>query len=210
MFVISDYIQIVSLSALVFAMPGPTNTLLLSSGLNIGFIRSIRLIGAEMLGYLLAITTWGTLLFSLALDYPGLSETIKSIGSLYLIYLAIKIWRFSLVTSTQSRIGPSCVFIATLFNPKAFILAGYILPDIAFTSPSYYGWAMLAFMITLIPVASAWTCLGIMLRGGSKAIVRPYLLFRSTSLLLLFFSCSIIYSSLGYGAMSAAARMAVC
>ncbi len=46
--------------SLVLIMPGPTNTLLLSSGLKVGVRRTRHLVMAEALGYVIAISLWGS------------------------------------------------------------------------------------------------------------------------------------------------------
>ena len=49
----------IGLVAAILLTPGPTNTLLASSGIQVGFRKTFRLIPAEAFGYLIAITFWG-------------------------------------------------------------------------------------------------------------------------------------------------------
>lgn len=48
---------------LALIVPGPTNTLLFFSGAKHGIKHSLSLIGAELLGYMLAISGWCGLLY---------------------------------------------------------------------------------------------------------------------------------------------------
>ena len=46
----------------ILLTPGPTNTLLASSGIQVGIRKSFRLIPSEAFGYMIAISIWGFLI----------------------------------------------------------------------------------------------------------------------------------------------------
>ena len=46
----------------ILLTPGPTNTLLASSGVQVGVRKSLRLIPAESIGSIIAISAWGMLI----------------------------------------------------------------------------------------------------------------------------------------------------
>ena len=52
----------VSLVITILLTPGPTNTLLASSGIETGVKKSLKLIPAEVVGYFIAISAWGVLI----------------------------------------------------------------------------------------------------------------------------------------------------
>ena len=73
--------------------PGPTNTLLASSGVQVGVRKSLLLIPAEALGYIVAITAWGMLIGKVSTALPLLPTFLKLMSAGYILYLAIKLWR---------------------------------------------------------------------------------------------------------------------
>lgn len=52
----------IGLVATILLTPGPTNTLLASSGVQVGLKKSAKLIPAEVLGYVISISAWGMLI----------------------------------------------------------------------------------------------------------------------------------------------------
>jgi hypothetical protein len=75
---------------LVLVMPGPTNTLLATAGLEHGFRRSARLTIAECGGYVIAISLWGVFLLELARTLFWLSWGVRLASATYMGYLAVR------------------------------------------------------------------------------------------------------------------------
>lgn len=66
-----NFLTFFTATCFLLAMPGPTNTLLATSGAGIGIARSLHLLAAELCGYLAAIT-----LLRLALG-PVVSDRLR-------------------------------------------------------------------------------------------------------------------------------------
>jgi threonine/homoserine/homoserine lactone efflux protein len=177
-------------------VPGPTNTLLLSSGLKVGVRRTLPLVAAEALGYISSISLWGFFLLSFAAGAPWLLNAVKLLCSGYILWLAIKMW-------TQSRVldervaGPVSVreiFMVTVMNPKALLFASTLFPLEAFQSAEYFAWALIAFLLILTPIGIAWSCLGGLLTSRKSWANHTSTYLRSGSLVLVVFSGSLAYS----------------
>ncbi|CAQ83067.1 MULTISPECIES: LysE family translocator [Photorhabdus] len=192
-----DYIIIASMVSMVLIMPGPTNTLLVSSGYSHGFISTLRLILAEAFGYLTAISLWGLFLSSLSHTFIWLLVALKLCASTYIAYLAFKVWHFSLGKG-EAKVHFSTVLFATLLNPKAFVFATYVFPLTAFTVWAEYIPSMTAFVCALLPVSLIWVGAGKVLCLGNmgKRRLKPELFYRFASLVLSVFSFSMFYTSM--------------
>jgi LysE type translocator len=113
----------------VLATPGPTNTLLATSGAISGFRRSLPLLSGELGGYLLAIVVLVSLVGPIVAAMPAFGLALRIVVCLYLLYLAAMLWRQSGLPIADARpIGPLRVFVTTLLNPKAIIFAFTLLP----------------------------------------------------------------------------------
>ena len=186
------------LAALILVVPGPTNTLLFSAGLQVGLRRALPLVGAEAAGYGLSILAWGSVLLVVAADRPWLLGGMKWLCALYLLWLAIKLWRCGaarLVAERRST-GRFEVFLATLLNPKAFLFASSVFPLSAFQSVQQFVWFMGVFLLVLVPIGSLWTCLGHLLTLRSAWSMHAGTFLRTASVMLMLFSASIAYSTL--------------
>jgi threonine/homoserine/homoserine lactone efflux protein len=163
-----DPIAFILAALTLLATPGPTNTLLAMSGAAAGLRPSLRLLGAELAGYMISILTLGVVLGALVKGNPAVGIALKVVCALYLIWLAVKLWRegsSALVSSEPVKFRR--VFTTTLLNPKAVIFAFLIVPHLAagrFLQALPYLAALCA-MIAL--VGGSWIGLGAALRVGS-------------------------------------------
>jgi len=182
----------------ILLTPGPTNTLLASSGIQAGIKRSLKLIPAEVIGYFIAITTWGFLLESVSHYVPWLPPLIKLLSATFIIYLAIKLW----ITSTkdldlnQPLITSKALFVATLLNPKALLFASAIFPHTAWLNLHEYFIHMGMFLSLITPIAFLWIAFGSILISNKVSWLNQRNLQRSTAFVLTFFAMPLAYSAI--------------
>ncbi len=153
--------------------PGPTNTLLALGGAAQGPRAALRLLPAELLGYLAAVVPLS--LLRLWLDpLQGPAGLVLHVGAaLWVGWLALRIGFGGLrgATGIAAPVTPRLVLGTTLLNPKVLILALILLP-----LPSAAGWALhLALFAAAVPlVGLGWTLAGALLgrRGGGGLWLR--------------------------------------
>lgn len=170
------------LALLVYAFvtsitPGPNNLMLLASGVNFGFVRTIPHmlgIGGGFLSLLLAV---GFGLGALLTAVPSLHLVLKIAGGAYLLYLAFRI-AMSRSIGTGAAGGVPLTFLqAAAFqwvNPKAWVMAVsamaiYTNPENPFLSVLIVGFA---FAVVNLPSVSTWAAFGTALRGFLSDPVR--------------------------------------
>jgi len=157
----------------MYATPGPNNSILTASGIKFGFIRSIpNIIGISSgHGVQLALVCFG--LGSLFTQFPILLEVLKYIGACYLLYLAWKMFGSLNISITEEKSSPLKYYEAILFqfvNPKAWVIC---ITAVSLFYPEnvnlIIGTLFLVIMSTIInlPSISIWAF------GGS--IIRRYL-----------------------------------
>ena len=157
----------------MYATPGPNNSILTASGIKFGFIRSIpNIIGISSgHGLQLALVCFG--LGSLFTQFPILLEVLKYIGACYLLYLAWKMFGSLNISRTEEKSSPLKYYEAILFqfvNPKAWVIC---ITAVSLFYPEnvnlIIGTLFLVIMSTIInlPSISMWAF------GGS--IIRRYL-----------------------------------
>ncbi|WP_149538009.1 LysE family translocator [Siccirubricoccus phaeus] len=161
----------------VLGTPGPTNTLLATSGATVGLRRSLPLMLGEAAGYTISILTLGLLLGPAMAAAPLLAAALRVAVGLYLLLLALRLWRHGgAVLATGAVVMPRQVFVTTLLNPKAIVFALGILPFGA--GPAVWPLYMLGFLPLLATVAMAWIIVGTVLgsaagrRGWGGAVPR--------------------------------------
>ncbi|OTG65594.1 LysE family translocator [Acinetobacter silvestris] len=188
----------VGLVVTILLTPGPTNTLLASSGIQVGVRRSLVLIPAEALGYFISITIWGVIIGTVSKQFPIIPTILKLFSAGYILFLAFKLWRTATqdVDFDQPTIQPKELFIATLVNPKALLFASAIFPVFVWQSMAAYIAHMLAFLLLIVPIAFFWTYIGSALSSNKVSWLNQRNMQRMASLVLISFSVPLSYSAL--------------
>lgn len=149
--------------------PGPNNLMLLASGVNFGFRRSIPHMLGIAAGFSFLLICVGAGLGELIKWSPMLNTALKFAGGAYLLYLA---WRIASSGPLEARDGaarPMGFFQAAAFqwvNPKAWVMA--VSAMAIYTSADNYLASVL--LVTAIfaavnaPSISVWCGMGTGLR----------------------------------------------
>ncbi|GGH36683.1 Threonine/homoserine/homoserine lactone efflux protein [Cribrihabitans marinus] len=144
--------------------PGPNNLMLLASGANFGFRRSIPHMLGIGLGFVFMVLMVGVGLIQIFDAYP-LSYSVLKVGSVaYLLFLAWKIANAAPARGNTARGTPMTFLQAAAFqwvNPKAWAMA---LTAISAYAPGQTLAAIAAVAIVFgainLPSVSTWTLLG--------------------------------------------------
>ncbi|CAM5428844.1 threonine/homoserine/homoserine lactone efflux protein [Aquamicrobium terrae] len=164
------------LALLVYALvtsitPGPNNFMLLASGVNFGFVRTVPHMLGIGIGFLVLLLAVGFGLGAVLTAFPALHTVLKVAGGAYLLYLA---WKIAMSRSMGAEAGakarPMNFLEAAAFqwvNPKAWVMAitamaVYTNPDQPFLSVVVIS---LAFAVVNLPSVSTWAGFGTALRG---------------------------------------------
>lgn len=144
--------------------PGPNNLMLMASGANFGFRRSVPHMFGIGIGFVVMVVLVGLGLIRIFDLWPLSHDVLRVFSVLYLLYLA---WR----TATAAGLGkshgagqPLNFWQAAAFqwvNPKAWAMA---LGAIGAFAPDRTVWAILwvglVFGVINLPCVSIWTVLG--------------------------------------------------
>lgn len=170
-------------AAALLATPGPTNTLLAMTGASAGLRRSLRLVPAELAGYLTSIVTLSLVVGPALAGQPGLQRGLRAASACVLALVALRLWR-SAGAARGEPIGPRALFLTTLSNPKALVFTFVIIPhagtgDLARALPYLAGLAAL-----IAGAACVWIALGATLRAGAPRLVQAGAFRRAGSVVL--------------------------
>ena len=174
----------IAVCASLLATPGPTNTLLATSGAEVGWRRSVPLLAAELFGYLLAIAILRLALGPFIVSRPIVAAALQAVVALYLVYLAVALWRRSSLPLAQGRsITFAGVFLTTLLNPKGLIFAFSLLPAPPAGLPALLPWLALL-SAEIVAIGFSWTLLGSLLMRSLQDPARARIGYRASAAVL--------------------------
>lgn len=153
--------------------PGPNNTMMLASGVNFGFARSLPHMTGITTGFCFMVLLMGMGLGTVFKSCPLLYTLMRYAGGAYMLYLAWKISRRKpmpeSVTPGTTQVRPMGFLAAAAFqwvNPKAWVMA---LGAITTYLPSQHSlWQLLALVgvmgVINMPSTGSWALFGSKMR----------------------------------------------
>jgi threonine/homoserine/homoserine lactone efflux protein len=161
-----------SLYALVTSItPGPSNLMLLASGVNFGFMRTLPQVFGITLGFAALLLAVGLGLGAILAAFPTLHVVLRLAGGAYLLLLA---WRIgtsrALGRPGEADARPLTLVEAAAFqwvNPKAWAVAATAMAVHAGGAAPVASAALaaLAFALVNLPSIAVWASCGVCLRG---------------------------------------------
>jgi threonine/homoserine/homoserine lactone efflux protein len=144
--------------------PGPNNLMLMASGANFGFRRTVPHMLGIGLGFGIMIVLIGLGLVRIFDAFPVTHLILTGVGVAYLLWLAWKIAHAAAPDAARAGARPFTFLQAALFqwvNPKAWQMG---LTAITLYAPdrsvAAILWVGLVFVVINIPSVSTWTVMG--------------------------------------------------
>lgn len=164
-------VALVLFSIVTSITPGPNNIMLLASGVNFGFQKSLPHTLGISGGFFVLLIAVGFGLGFLFTTFPPLHIALKIASSVYMLYLAFQIATSRSISKSGERQARPMNFIeAALFqwvNPKAWVMA--ISSMALYTSPQrpFISVVLVALIFAILnwPSVSIWAAFGTALRG---------------------------------------------
>lgn len=163
-----DLLLLIGISFSMGFTPGPNNAVASYSGFNFGIKKTIPLIFGVGLGYTLLVILVNYVLISTFQKFPIIQEIIRTLGTIFLFYLAYKI-AFSPVSTESKKENPVKFIDTFLFqfvNPKG-VMAAVTLISKFVLQEDYFRTSITVILVcaaTAFLSITAWTFLGKFLR----------------------------------------------
>ena len=163
-----DLLLLIGISFSMGFTPGPNNAVASYSGFNFGIKKTIPLIFGVGLGYTLLVILVNYVLISTFQKFPIIQEIIRTLGTIFLFYLAYKI-AFSPVSTESKKENPVKfldTFLFQFINPKG-VMAAVTLISKFVLQEDYFRTSITVILVcaaTAFLSITAWTFLGKFLR----------------------------------------------
>lgn len=162
-------LALIAFAVVMAGTPGPNNMMVLASGLNFGFRRTLPHMFGIAIGFGVMCALVGLGLGQVFTRWPVIYTVMKVAGALYLLWMALAIARSGPIEGGGERGAPFTFLQGAMFqwvNPKAWVIAvgavsAYTLPAQYFTSVLIIAVAM---TLVTVPCVMVWTGFGSVLR----------------------------------------------
>lgn len=172
-----DYTYFIALVSFAFAgafTPGPNNIMLMTSGANVGFIRTLPHMCGVVFGFSFMVVLVGCGLIQVFQQYPRLESVLQGVSVIYLCYLAYKIARSDAINSSNAQYKPMSFWAAVSFqwvNPKGWSMALSVISLYATSADLHSVFVIaLVYICINVPIVSFWTIAG---KELQKRLTKP-------------------------------------
>jgi threonine/homoserine/homoserine lactone efflux protein len=158
--------------------PGPNNMMLMASGANFGFRRTLPHLMGVSIGFGAMVLAVGLGVGGIFTVYPALYDVLRVAAGAYMLWLAYRIATANGIGDGQSSARPMTFVEAAAFqwvNPKAWAIALGAMT--AFVTPDQFTISVLivtaVFATINLPCIASWAGFGVVLR---RFLDRPWTL----------------------------------
>ncbi|MGF1688193.1 LysE family translocator [Photobacterium japonica] len=163
-----EHQQLIALFTFAFVTiitPGPNNIMLMTSGANVGFMKTLPHMLGVTVGFSAMVTLIGIGLVGIFHAYPWLHNVLQAVSIMYLLYLSYAIATSRAPTERgDDQYRPLTFWMAASFqwvNPKGWSMA---LSTVTLYNPegNWHGIVIIALVFALVnlPSTGIWTLAG--------------------------------------------------
>ncbi|WFE74154.1 LysE family translocator [Roseinatronobacter sp. S2] len=168
------FLALLAFAFVTSATPGPNNVMLLASGVNFGFRRSLPHMAGIAIGHAGMVFLVGVGLMGVFISYPPAQMALKVVSVVYMLWLAWKIANAAPPDGTSTKTRPLTFLQAAAFqwvNPKAWVMS---LGAVSIYAPTQewvaVAWVAAGFLSVGWTSTVIWTGLGM---GVRRLLQRP-------------------------------------
>ena len=162
------FLALLAFAFVTSVTPGPNNIMLLASGVNFGFRRTLPHMFGIAIGHAFMVFVVGIGLVGVFITFPAARLALTIVSIIYMLWLAWKIAQAAPPEGSSARGRPLTFFQAAAFqwvNPKAWIMS---LGAVTLYAPGQewlaVAWVALGFLSVGWTTTMIWTVLGLGLR----------------------------------------------
>jgi threonine/homoserine/homoserine lactone efflux protein len=144
--------------------PGPTNTLMGVAGAQGGIGRVLRLLPAELAGYLTSILPLVWIGAQVLERFPATAVALKLAAAVWVMVLAVRLWGLR-GAQDSGEVAAGRIFLTTMLNPKALVFGLVLLPSPA--EPEFL-LRLSLFCFCVAGVALVWGAAGALSQAGAN------------------------------------------
>ncbi len=164
-----DWLALATYTLVMSITPGPNNVMVMASGANFGFRRTLPHVLGIGFGFTAQVVSVCSGLGAALAQHPQVHAVLAWVGVAYMIFLAWRMLKAGRVATAHSA-RPLSAWEAVLFqlvNPKAWVMALttalVFMPKTGDLLPALLGIGLVLLVVNL-PCVSLWAAFGSMLR----------------------------------------------